>query len=176
MSVSTDGFIAGPDGDFSWSAPNEEIFGFHLDRVRELGAHLCGRRLYETMVYWETADQDPEIGALEREFAEIRQRLPKVLFSTTLEGVEGTARLARHSVPEEVRRLKEHVDGDIAVGGAALAATCVEHDLLHEYGLFVYPVIVGGGTPSFTALDTWVNLKTRTFPGGVLLIRYETRR
>src|SRR5215207_8461653 len=130
MSVSVDGFIASPDGDFSWTTPSEELFRFHTDRIRQLGAHLCGRRLYETMVYWETADQDPALGTDRREFAEIWQGLPKVVFSTTLESVEGNARLASHSIPEEVRRLKEQVDGDLEVGGAALAADCIELDLV----------------------------------------------
>ena len=149
MSTSADGFIEGPDGDFSWGEPDEELFRFHTDRVRQLGAHLCGRRLYETMLYWETADHDSALGALEREFGEIWQRLPKVVFSTTLESVEGNARLARDSVREEVRRLEEEVEGDLEVGGAALAAGCIELDLVDEYRIFVHPVIVGGGKPFF---------------------------
>src|ERR687897_733566 len=102
MSVSADGFIAGPDGDFSWTTPSEELFRFHTDRIRQLGAHLCGRRLYETMAYWETADQDPLFGTAGGEFAELGQALPEVVFSTTRPTVEGRARLGFASVPEEV--------------------------------------------------------------------------
>ena len=179
MSVSADGFIEGPDGDFSWTEPDEELFRFHIDRVRQLGAHLCGRRLYETMLYWETADQDPALGTAEREFAEIWQGLPKVVFSTTLESVEGNARLARDSVPAEVHRLKEHVDGDLEVGGAALAAYCIELDLVDEYRLFVYPLIVGGGKPFFPSTHATLKLElveTRSFASRVAYLRYQRSR
>ena len=179
MSVSADGFIEGPDGDFSWTAPSEELFRFHTDRVRGLGAHLCGRRLYETMLYWETADRDSALGTDEREFAKLWQGLPKVVFSTTLESVEGNARLARGSVPEEVRRLKEQVDGDLEVGGAALAADCIELDLVDEYHLFVYPVIVGGGKPFFPPTRASLELElveTRSFASRVAYLRYRRSR
>jgi dihydrofolate reductase len=179
MSTSADGFIEGPDGDFSWSRPSDELFRFHTDRVRELGGIMCGRRLYETMLYWETADEDPAWGPDEREFAEIWRELPKVVFSTTLESVEGTARLARDSVSEEVRRLKEQVDGDLEVGGAALAADCIELDLVDEYHLFVYPVIVGGGKPFFPPTQTSLELElveTRSFASRVVSLRYQRSR
>jgi dihydrofolate reductase len=179
MSVSVDGFIEGPDGDFSWTEPSEELFRFHTDRVRQLGAHLCGRLLYETMLYWETADQDSALGTDRREFAAIWQGLPKVVFSTTLESVEGNARLARDSVAEEVRRLKEQVDGDLEVGGAALAADCIGLDLIDEYRLFVYPVIVGGGTPFFPPTQARLELElveTRSFASRVAYLRYQRSR
>src|SRR4051812_29483067 len=105
MTVSLDGFIAGPGGEIDWSAPDDELHRFHNEQVRELGAHLVGRRLYETMVYWETADRDPALGATQREFAGIWQALPKIVFSTTLDKVEGNTRLARGGVAEEVARL-----------------------------------------------------------------------
>jgi dihydrofolate reductase len=179
MSVSADGFIEGPDGDFSWSRPSEELFRFHTDRVRELGAILCGRRLYETMLYWEGADQDPAWGPDEREFAEIWRELPKVVFSNTLESVEGNARLARDSIPEEARRLKEEVDGDLEVGGATLAADCIELDLVDEYRLFVCPVIVGGGKPFFPPTQASLELElveTRSFACRVAYLRYQRSR
>jgi dihydrofolate reductase len=179
MSVSADGFIAGPDGDFSWSAPDEELHRFHNQQTRELDAHLCGRRLYETMVFWETADENPSAAEHELEFARIWQRLPKVVFSTTLESVEGNARLASDSLPEEIRRLKEQVDGDLGVGGAALAADCIELDLVDEYHLFVYPVIVGGGKPFFPPTQASLELKlveTRSFASRVASLRYQRSR
>jgi dihydrofolate reductase len=179
MSVSADGFIEGPDGDFSWTAPSEELFRFHTDRVRQLGAHLCGRRLYETMRYWETADQDSALGTAEREFAEIWRGLPKVVFSTTLKSVEGNARLARDTVPEEIRRLKEQVDGDLEVGGAALAVDCIGLGLVDEYRLFVYPVIVGGGKPFFPSTHARLELElveTRSFSDRVVYLRYQRSR
>src|SRR3712207_5059324 len=107
MQVSLDGFIAGPDGDFSWAAPDEELHRFHNQRVSELGGHLLGRRLYETMLYWETADRDPAIADYVREFALIWRRLPKVVFSTTLREVEAeNTRLATQDLATEVERLK----------------------------------------------------------------------
>ncbi len=179
MSVSADGFIAGPDGDISWTVPDEELFRFHTDRVRELGGHLCGRRLYETMLYWETTDKEPSLGTDEREFAEIWQRLPKVVFSKTLESVEGNARLAHDSVPAEVRRLNEEVEGDLEVGGAGLAAECIELDLVDEYHLFVNPVILGGGTPFFPPTRASLELElleTRSFACRVVYLHFRRRR
>src|SRR5215210_848384 len=95
MSVSLDGFIAGPGGEIDWGAPDEELHRFHNRRTSELGTHLCGRRLYEVMLFWETADANPAAAEHELEFARIWKGLPKVVFSTTLETVEGNARLAR---------------------------------------------------------------------------------
>jgi dihydrofolate reductase len=175
MGVSLDGFIAGPDGDFDWAAPDEELHRFHNEQTLELGAHFCGRRLYETMVYWETADENPSAAEYELEFARIWKRLPKIVFSTTLERVEGNARLARAGVAEEVAALKEQPGKDLAVGGAGLAATFAKLGLIDEYRLFVSPVVVGGGTPFFPALDERIDLElveTRTFGSRVVYERY----
>jgi dihydrofolate reductase len=174
MTVSLDGFVAGPRGEIDWSEPTEELHRFHNQRVGELGVHLCGRRIYETMLYWETADQDPELPDYGREFARIWQELPKVVFSKSLDRVEGNARLLRDGVAEEVARLKAQAGKPLAVAGAGLASTCIELDLVDEYQLFVAPVVLGGGTPYFPALDTRLDLElveTRTF-GRVVHLRY----
>src|SRR5918994_410308 len=144
MNPSLDGFISGPDGNFDWSMPDEELHRFHNEQTTELGAHLLGRRLYETMVYWETADRIPGIPDYAREFALVWQRLPKVVFSSMLREVEGeNARLATGDLASEVALLKaEPGAGEIAVGGAGLAAACAKLDLIDEYRLFVSPVIV----------------------------------
>src|SRR5215204_5883977 len=118
MGVSLDGFIAGPDGEIDWSAPDEELHRFHNEQTRELGAHLLGRRLYAEMLYWETADDKPSAAEYELEFARIWKALPKIVFSKTLEKVEGNARLVREGAAEEVARLKEQAGSDLAVGGA----------------------------------------------------------
>jgi dihydrofolate reductase len=176
MGVSLDGFIAGPGGEIDWSAPDEELHRFHNERVREIGVHLCGRRLYEEMLFWETADQNPAAAEHELEFARIWKRLPKVVFSTTLETVEGNARLARDGVAEEVTRLKEQPGDDLAVGGAGLASTCIELGLVDEFGLFVYPVVLGGGTPYFPTLEARIELElveTRTFGSRVVHVSYQ---
>ena len=119
MSMSLDGFVNGPDGGIDWGAPSDELHRFHNERVRELGGHLLGRRLYETMLYWES--DDPEWGSTEREFAEIWRPLPKVVYSRTLESVEGNARLAREVDRDEIVAMKEQPGKDLEVGGATLA-------------------------------------------------------
>jgi dihydrofolate reductase len=169
MGVSLDGYIAGPGGEFDWSAPDDELHQFHNDQTRELGAHLCGRRLYETMVYWEGPDDSR--GATEREFAGVWQSLPKIVFSSTLDAVEGNARLATGDPAEELARL----EGDIAVGGAGLAAGLIERGLVDEFRVFVNPVLAGGGTPFFPALGHRIDLElveTRTFGSRVTYARY----
>jgi dihydrofolate reductase len=176
MGVSADGYIAGPDGTFDWAAPDDELHRFHNEQTRELGAHFLGRRLYETMVPWETADQDPNLGATGREFAGIWQALPKIVFSTTLATVEGAnARLATASIADEVARLRDQPGKDLAVGGAELAGAFARLGLVDEYRLFVSPVIVGGGTPFFPPLDERIDLElveTRGFGKGVTYLRY----
>ena len=107
MSVSLDGFIAGPDGEIDWGAPDEEQHRFHNQQMRETGVELLGRRLYETMLYWETADENPSAADYELEFARLWKDTPRIVFSNTLEKVEGNARLATDGVAEEVARLKE---------------------------------------------------------------------
>lgn len=175
MSVSLDGFIAGPGGEIDWSAPDEELHRFHNERVREIGIHLLGRRLYETMTFWETAEANPSLTEYELEFARIWKDTPKIVFSKTLDDVEGNARLARDSVPQEVAKLREQPGGDLAVGGAGLASTLIEVDLIDEYRLFISPVVLGGGTPCFSARDERINLElveTRTFGSRVVYVRY----
>ncbi len=106
MAVSLDGYIAGPDGQFDWSIPDEEVFRFATDETRQVGVQLLGRKLYETMLYWETADQDPPLDDSELEWAAIWKPLPKVVFSTTLSAVQGNARLASGGLAEEIERLR----------------------------------------------------------------------
>jgi dihydrofolate reductase len=175
MGASLDGFIAGPGGEIDWSAPDEERHRFHNEQTRELGAHFCGRRLYEEMLYWETADQNPSAAEHELEFARLWQGLPKIVVSKTLDNVEGNARLIRDGIAEEVAGLKEQPGGDLAVGGAGLAATFTRLGLVDEYRLFVSPVVLGAGTPYFPALEDRIDLElveTRTFGSRVVYVRY----
>ena len=175
MGVSLDGFIAGSDGEIDWSAPDEELHLFHNQQARKVGAELYGRRLYELMRYWETADERPSAPAHELEFARIWKDTPKIVFSNTLEKVEGNARLVDGDPAEEVARLKEQPGRDLAVGGAGLAATFIERDLIDEYRLFVSPVVLGTGTPYFPALEERISLElveTRTFGSRVVYLRY----
>lgn len=174
--VSLDGFIAGPNGDIDWSAPGEELHRFHNQQARELGAQLYGRRLWETMRVWETwAEDRPSAPEPELEWARIWKETPKVVFSRTLETVEGNTRLVRGDAAEEIARLKEEPGKDLAVGGAELASSLMKVGLIDEYRLFVNSVVVGGGTPFFPALDDRINLdlvETRTFGSRVVYLRY----
>ena len=179
MNPSVDGFIEGPDGSFDWSAPDEELHRFHNDSVRALGGHLLGRRLYETMVYWETALEDPDSPGYEREFAEIWQALPKVVFSNTLTEVVGNTRLARGDIAEEARSLMESTGRDVAIGGAELAGEATKLGLVDEFRLFIHPVLAGGGRPFFPELDRTVPLKleeTRAFNDRVVYLRYRRQK
>jgi dihydrofolate reductase len=179
MSVSLDGFIAGPGGDISWTAPDEELMEFHVQQTREIGAHLLGRRLYEAMLVWETAETTMS-GPLDLAFAPIWKAIPKVVFSTTLDQVQGNARLADDDIAAELAAVKQLPgEGVVSVGGAGLAATLIKLDLIDEYRQFVDPVVVGGGTPYFPPLDRLLDLElveTRTFGSRVVYLRYRRSR
>jgi dihydrofolate reductase len=176
MGCSLDGYIVGPDGSFDWAPPDAEVFRFWIDEIRGVDVHLMGRRLYETMLYWETADQDPALGDAELEWAALWKPLPKVVFSTTLSGVQGNARLASGGLAAEIERLRaEAGEGEIAIGGATLAAQAAALDLIDEYRPMVYPVLVGGGIPFFPRQDRRVELElveTRPFSSRVVYLRY----
>ena len=179
MGVSLDGYIVGPDGDITAPPPDEEVWRLVTDEIREVGVHLLGRKLYETMLYWETADEDPSLDDSEREWAAIWKPLPKVVFSTTLSAVQGNARLATGGLAEEIERLRaEPGEGDIAIGGATLAAQAAVLGLIDEYRARVYPVLVGGGIPFFPQRERRVDLElveTRTFSSRVVYLRYRVR-
>jgi dihydrofolate reductase len=180
MGVSLDGYIVGPDGGFDWTAPDEGVFRFWIDEIRDVGVHLLGRRLYETMLYWETADQDPSLDDASREWTSLWKPLPKVVFSTTLSTVQGRARLASGGLAEEIERLRaEPGEGDIAIGGATLAAEAAASGLIDEYRTMVHPVLVGGGIPFFPQRGRRVDLElveTRTFGSGVVYLRHRVAR
>src|SRR3954447_23397119 len=178
MSVSVDGFINDREGAFDWTAPIEELFRFHLAQVSELGGYLCGRRLYETMLVWET---EPSLRASEAgaAFADVWSALPKVVFSRTLDSVQGNARLAEASVAEEVAAALAATDKDVSIGGAGLAARAFELGLVDELRLFRYPIVVGGGTPFLPPVTEAVPLdlvETRTFGSRVIYERYGRAR
>jgi dihydrofolate reductase len=175
MSVSVDGFIADREGAFGWTGLDEELFRFHLAEVRKLGGYLIGRRLYETMLVWETdpSRRDNELGAA---FADVWRAIPKVVFSRTLDSVQGNARLAEASVADEVAAALETTDKDVAIGGAGLAAAAIELGLVDELRMFRYPVVVGGGTPFLPPVTEDVHLdlvETRTFNSRVIYERYQ---
>src|SRR5215210_7615456 len=153
MNLSLDGYIAAPGDDLGWSVPSDELFQWWSDRVGATPAAI--------------------------EFASRWRDMPKVVFSSTTRTVDWNTRLVTGDAVTEITRLKADDGGPMDIGGATLAAAAMRAGLIDEYAIVTHPVLVGGGTPFFTALDSWVNLslvETRTFPDGVLLTRYETRR
>ncbi|MBS3178162.1 MULTISPECIES: dihydrofolate reductase family protein [unclassified Pseudoclavibacter] len=180
LALTLDGYIKDEDGSFDWGDPSEEVFRLATDEVRGVDVHLMGRRLYETMVYWEPTDEERDYGQLEEEFAELWRALPKIVFSNTITEVRGKTRIAGGTLAEEIAQLKnEPGDGAIAIGGAELAHQVADLDLIDEYLLRICPVLVGGGTPFFsrnnrrTALEL---LDSRTFESGVVHLRYRVIR
>lgn len=180
MAVSLDGYIVGPDRSFDWTPPDEEVFSLATDEVRGVGVHLLGRRLYETMLYWETADQNASLPFSTRKFAAMWRALPKVVFSTALTAVQGNARLASGRLGDEIERLRAGPEeGDIAIGGATLAAEAAALGLIDEYRARVYPVLVGDGTRFFPHRQRHVDLKlieNRTLASRVIYLRYRVAR
>lgn len=178
MGVSLDGFAVGPDGGIGWGVPSEEVFRLSLEEIRAVGVHLMGRRLYETMLYWETVDPE-SLDDVEREWVALWNPLPKVVFSTTLSAVQGNARLASGGLAEEIARLRsEPGEGDIAIGGATLAAQVAGLGLIDEYLIRVFPVLLGGGTPFFARDERRVDLElVESRPvGAVVYLRYRVVR
>lgn len=177
MNVSVDGYIADAHGKFDWSAPSDELHQYWNDFERHTTLAFYGRRLYELMsAYWPRADEAPDAGSLIVDFARIWRDMPKVVFSRTLNSVDWNSRLERENPVEVVRSLKAQTDGQLEVAGASLAAPIVQAGLVDEFRIVIAPSLVGGGTPFFPALSSWISLRlleTRTFPGGSVLLRYE---
>ncbi|MER6216254.1 MULTISPECIES: dihydrofolate reductase family protein [unclassified Streptomyces] len=180
MNLTLDGYIAAPGDDIGWSVPSDELFQFWSDQLQATELTLYGRKLWQTMSsYWPTGDQQPDATPAEIEFARRWRTMSKVVFSSTIDEVGWNTRLVTGDAVAEITRLKAGDGGPMDIGGATLAAAAMRAGLIDEYVLATAPVLAGGGTPFFTALDHWVNLtlvETRTFPDGVVLTRYRTRR
>ena len=177
--TSLDGYVADEDGNFDWAAPDEEVHSFVNDLERPVGTYLYGRRMYEVMVYWETAHTLADQPLLIQDFAEIWQAADKIVYSKTLETVSSArTRVERDFDPEPVRQMKESAGRDISVGGPDLAAQAIKAGLVDEFHLFLTPIVVGGGQQS---LPDNVRLKLellseRRFDHGVVHLHYRTRR
>jgi dihydrofolate reductase len=172
--TSLDGYVADADGKFDWAAPDEEVHSFVNDLERPVGTYLYGRRMYEVMVFWETAsDRTPVI----QDFAEIWQAAEKIVYSRTLEAVSSArTRIEREFDPEEVRQLIARAVREISVGGPDLAAQAIKAGLVDEYHVFVTPVVVGGGRralPDGVRLELEL-LDERRFGSGVVHLHYRT--
>jgi len=175
--VSLDGFVEGPNQELDWVIVDEELHTYINDQQREIDTYLFGRRMYEVMVYWDTADTDPSNPEYVLEFARIWKNIHKIVFSKTLEHVQGNATLSRGNIVEEIAKLKAEPGKDMSVGGASIAAALREHGLIDEYRLFINPVVLGSGTPMFPSSDNRINLRlvdTRVFNSGVVLLRYQS--
>ncbi|WP_458111100.1 dihydrofolate reductase family protein [Arthrobacter sp. R1-13] len=175
--TSLDGYIADRDGNFDWSAPDEEVHTFINHNEGLVGTFLLGRRMYEVMVWWETLQLDDEPPAI-RDFARIWKQADKVLYSTTLDTVSSTrTRIEQSFDPAAVRQLKETADRDISVAGPVLAAHAIRAGLVDEYRVYVTPMIVGGGKqflPDDVRLGVEL-LEERRFASGVVYLRYRNR-
>jgi len=176
--TSLDGYVADEDGNFDWAEPDEEVHTFVNDLERPVGAYLYGRRMYETMVYWETAHTLADQRPFERDFAAIWQAADKIVYSRTLDAVSSArTRIERNFDPDAIRRMKASAGRDITVGGPDLAAQAIKAGLVDECHLFVAPIVVGGGKPS---LPDNVRLRLelldeRRFGNGMVHLRYRTR-
>jgi dihydrofolate reductase len=177
--ASLDGYVADEDGNFDWAVPDEEVHAFINDLDRPVGTYLYGRRMYETMVGWETDHTLADQSLLMRDFAEIWQAANKIVYSKTLEAVStARTRIERDFDPEAVRQMKAVAGRDLIVGGPELAAQAFKAGLVDELHLFVAPMVVGGGKRS---LPNEVRLKLelldeRHFASGMVYLYYRTRR
>jgi dihydrofolate reductase len=174
--VSLDGFVEGSNRNIDWILIDEELHTFVNNQHREIDTFLFGRRMYEVMLYWETADKDPSNPAYVLEFAHIWKNIHKIVFSKTLERAQGNATLNRGDIAKEIVKLKAQPGKTMSVGGAAIASTLMRLNLIDEYQLFINPVILGSGTSMFPMLDNKINLRlieTQTFHSGVVFLRYQ---
>ncbi|MGW1427673.1 dihydrofolate reductase family protein [Streptomyces sp. NPDC002431] len=181
MNLTLDGYIAAAGDDIGWSGPpSQELFRWWLEHEQANELSLYGRKLWETMSsYWPTGDQQPHATPAEIEFARNWRDTPKVVFSSTIDEVGWNSRLVNGDAIAEITRLKAEDGGPMNIGGATLAGAAMRAGLIDEYVIATHPVLVGGGTPFFTTLDSWVNLnlvETHALPDGVIMTRYETRR
>jgi dihydrofolate reductase len=176
MSVSVDGFIEGPDRELDWHMVDDELHGHFNEVLGAMGAFLSGRVTYELMAgFWPTADTDPSSTGPMVEFARIWRDMPKIVFSRSLERADWNTVVARDVVADEIQELKAQPGGDLALGGADLAAAFMRQDLIDAYRLYVHPVVIGRGKPLFQPSDVKAGLGlagTRTFGNGVVLLHY----
>ena len=175
MNVSLDGFVETPDHSLDWTHVDNELHTWFNERERTLDASLYGRRMYEVMAYWGTAEQDPSLTDVMRDFARIWNAVPKVVFSTSLERVEHNSRLVRGDVGAVLDDLRRQFDGDVGVSGPNLASQFIRRGLVDEFQLVVHPVVLGAGTPFWPKLDAPLRLRlveTRRFESGVVLVSY----
>src|SRR5215213_4254763 len=176
MNVSLDGFIETREHSLEWTSVDEEVHFWFNDRMRDLGASLYGRKLYEIMAaHWPTGDSDPDATPAMLDFAPIWNATPRFVFSNTLTDVQHNSRLVRGDVADVLADIRREVDADLEVGGANLAAQFIERGLVDIYQMVVHPVSIGGGTPFFPSLPSPLRLhltETKRFKSGVVALTY----
>ncbi|RWA69944.1 MAG: dihydrofolate reductase [Mesorhizobium sp.] len=174
MLMSLDGYIAGPGGNIDLPVPGEELHRHFNEDMRRTAIALCGRRLYETMRFWDSPERETGATEVERDFARAWRETPKIVFSTTLGEVGANARLANGDAVATARSLKAETEGQISVGGAGLAAHLARAGLIDEYRLYMHPVVLGGGKPYFQhgSSLTLTPLGRERLSQGVTLLRY----
>jgi dihydrofolate reductase len=176
--ASLDGYVEDEDGNFHWAAPDEEVHAFVNELERPVGTYLYGRRMYETMIFWESPPDLTAEPPVMREYAEIWRGADKIVYSRTLTAVASArTTIEREFEPEAVRQLKASAARDVSVGGAELAAEAIAAGLVDEYQLFLVPVVVGAGKRALP--ETRVNLELldeRTFGNGTVYLRYRAGR
>lgn len=173
---SLDGYVEDADGGFGWAAPDDEVHAFVNDAERSIGTYLYGRRLYDTMVFWETAEASPDRPEVEREYATIWRAADKIVFSRSLGDVRSArTRIEPQFTRELVTSLKDSSDRDLSVGSSELAAEALRLGLVDEVELFLHPVTVGGGKPALPGGVHLHLLDERRFAGGVVYLRYALR-
>ena len=176
MNTSLDGYVEDANGSLDWTSIDEEMHQFFNDQEREFEVSLYGRRLYETMhPYWSTADQNPGLPAVMKEYARIWNAIPRIVFSRTLAHVAANDTLMRDGLIEQITKLKSQPGRWMSVGGPTLAAGLIEAGLVDEFRLVIHPVILGGGKPYFPNLKAPTNLmllETHHFSSGAVYLRY----
>ena len=177
LNVSLDGFVETTDHGLDWTTVDDELHGWFNERMRSLDATFYGRRLYETMAgHWPTAEEDPNITDVEREFARIWNPLPKIVFSNSLDRVDHNSRLVKGDVEPVLEDVRGEFSGDIGVAGPNLAGQFIQRGLVDEFQLVIHPVVLGAGTPFWPVLDEPLRLRqtgTRSFASGTVFRSFE---
>lgn len=176
LNTSLDGFVETPDHSLDWTVIDDELHSWFNEQQRSTDASLYGRGMWETMSpYWPTAESDPSATEVMKEYGRIWVDTPKIVFSSSLDSVEGNARLVKGDIRDELAKIRQEFSGDLEVSGATLASAFIRAGLVDEYRLVVHPVVIGAGTPYFPKLDDPIRLRqvdSKRFASGALYLSY----
>ncbi|MEX2457216.1 MAG: dihydrofolate reductase family protein [Balneolaceae bacterium] len=175
--TSLDGYIEDSDGKIEWTKPDEELHRHFNELEKNLDINFYGRGTSEAMDFWLTAEELPDLEEHEYEYARLWKETRRIVFSKTLDKIEGNAELRTEVNPDEIRELKNQPGGDLTVGGASLASTFIQLGLVDEFRVYIHPVAIGGGKPMFP-IHQKLNLKfveSKTFHGGVMMLKYQLK-